>query len=486
LDEKSASGEPVGRLPPQGEQASLQGAGHPAPHFEQASLQDAYELLSARRYERVEQLLQEQQEAAQRSGQMAMVVLLAAACQLCLTCRQFHADRELHQLGYEEAARRERESRLQIRAVLTMLSQLTTLETEARARTTTDLPSTRTEIAGAAETVADKQPTLLRKIKQLLGFETTDPDNKPEASDVRGYEESKASSPVQVDTASALKYSAHELETLEEDAPSPPDDLPSAGAKQEPMLVVHCLGPFQVYMNNKPVERWPSGKGKSIFKYLVIKRERPVAKEVLMDLFWPEVDPDAARNNLNVAIYGLRQAFRDGDTDFSHVLYQDEHYLLNPELQVWLDVEEFMARFQSGQRLQHEGLVTEAVREYHAAEALYQGELLEEDRYEEWLMPLRRQLASSHLELLERLSQYYLDKEEYTSCITICRSMLSLDPCLEDSHCCLMRCHCRQGQRHLALRQYHQCVKVLKEDLEVEPGPRTEELYEKISHHKAI
>jgi DNA-binding SARP family transcriptional activator len=128
----------------------------------------------------------------------------------------------------------------------------------------------------------------------------------------------------------------------------------------------------------------------------------------------------------------------------------------------------------------------EAVREFHAAEALYQGEFLEEDRYEEWLRPLRQKLTNSYLELLEYLSQYYFHNGEYTSCITICRSMLAIDPCLEDTHGRLMRCHFRQGQQHLALRQYHQCVKALKDELEVAPGPSIEELYERVRHQEVI
>jgi len=501
-------------------------------------LQDAFDFLSARRYKHVEQLLQEQQEAAQRSGQMAMVVILAATYQLCLTCRQFRADRKIHQLGLEEAAHRERESRQQIRAVLTMLSQQTSRETQGIVETVSDLPSTRSEPTGPEKTESDNQPTLIHKVKQLLGFEPTSPLHKSKAGIDRKYEENRTSSHDQKELATSLQHLAQELEMLEKinSAPieeegsseandeslmrgtlptaanefessasageksllSPEDELPPGKTGQAPILdatyedlslpslVVHCLGPFQMYSDNKPIERWPSNKGKSIFKYLVTNRERPVAKEVLMDLFWPEADPDSARNNLNVAIYGLRQAFRNGDTDFSHVLYQNEHYLLNPELQIWLDVEEFMTLFQKGQRFRRDGHVKEAVREFHAAEALYQGEFLEEDRYEEWLMPLRQQLTSNYLELLEHLGQYYFDKEEYTSCITICRSMLAIDTCLEDTHCRLMYCHYRQGQQHLSLRQYHLCVRALKEELEVAPGPKTEELYEKIRHHEAI
>ena len=502
--------------------------GQPPLKIGHSALQDVFDLLSTRHYKQVEQLLQEQQEAAQQNGQMAMVVILAAACQLCLTCRQYRADSKLHQLSLEEAVRRERESRLQIQAVLTMLSQLTTVETQVEVNTTPDLASIRSERAPVEGSGSDKQPSLIQKVKLLLGFEQTPPSDKSRVTADRMVEEVEEP-PVQVpileakveDIADELpeqnppQASIHSTQgsevSLSDEKPQPGTEQPDiqvfkqarpeaspgmahvqpavVGVQEEsssPMLAVYCLGPFQVYANNKPIERWPSSKGKSIFKYLATNRERPTAKEVLMDVFWPDADPDAARNNLNVAIYGLRQVFRNGDSDISYVLYHNEHYLLNPELHIWLDVEEFMALFLHGRQLQHDGRVEEAVREYHTAAALYQGEFLEEDRYDEWLMPLRQQLIRDYLELLERLSQYYSDGKEYASCITICRSMLAIDPCLESTHYCLMCCFYRQGQQHLALRQYHQCVKVLKEDLEVVPGPQLEELYEKIRLHEAI
>ena len=63
-----------------------------------------------------------------------------------------------------------------------------------------------------------------------------------------------------------------------------------------------------------------------------------------MELFWPEAHPDAARNNLNVSIYGLRQALRSINPDYSHILFQEESYLLNPVMELWIDIEEFTKR----------------------------------------------------------------------------------------------------------------------------------------------
>ncbi len=43
----------------------------------------------------------------------------------------------------------------------------------------------------------------------------------------------------------------------------------------------------------------------------------------------------------------------------------------------------------------------------------------------------------------------------------------------EEAHRCLMRCYYCQGQRCLALRQYHLCIKCLREELDVSPANAT-------------
>ena len=43
-----------------------------------------------------------------------------------------------------------------------------------------------------------------------------------------------------------------------------------------------------------------------------------------------------------------------------------------------------------------------------------------------------------------------------------------------------MRCYGRQGQYHLALRQYQMCIEALRAELEVEPALETTLLYDHI------
>jgi DNA-binding SARP family transcriptional activator len=90
------------------------------------------------------------------------------------------------------------------------------------------------------------------------------------------------------------------------------------------------------------------------------------------------------------------------------------------------------------------------------------------------------------LEALDRLSQIYFGRGQYAVCISLCQRILAHDNCREDAHCRLMRCHARQGQQNLALRQYQLCAEALHAELDVEPAPATAELHERIRRHEAV
>lgn len=245
-------------------------------------------------------------------------------------------------------------------------------------------------------------------------------------------------------------------------------------------IVAYCLGDFQVYLQGNPVENWPNSKGKLLFKYLILYHNKPIPKEVLMECFWPESDQQLARNNLNVTIYNLRQTLRKTDPEFSYILFKDDCYLLNPDLDIWIDFEVFEDHYQRGRRLEAAGELDEALREYSIAESLYQGELFEYARYEDWPVTQRQCLRDAYLYLWDRLSQQFLDMGNYITCAALCHKMLLVDSCCEDAHRRLMQCYLRQGQHYLALRQYSACVEVHQKELDTIPGPETVALYEEI------
>jgi DNA-binding SARP family transcriptional activator len=265
-----------------------------------------------------------------------------------------------------------------------------------------------------------------------------------------------------------------------------PTSARSRADARSPVLAVHCLGPFHAYFSDRDVEHWPNGRGKSIFKFLVTHRRRPVGKEILMELFWPNADPYAARNNLNVAIYGLRQAFATIRRTLSVVLFRDDRYLLNPEVEIWVDYEAFKEHLATARSLERVGELALAIQEYGRAEALYQGEFLEEDRYEDWPDELRRSLQDDYLALLDRLSEHHFELDDYGACVALCSKMLAVDACHEGPHRRMMQCWSRQGLAHLSMRQYWVCQETLTRELAVEPSEATTELYRRIQRREPV
>jgi DNA-binding SARP family transcriptional activator len=245
-------------------------------------------------------------------------------------------------------------------------------------------------------------------------------------------------------------------------------------------LDVYCLGLFRAFVDDRLVTDWPNGKSKSVFKYLVTHRDRPISRDVLMDTFWPHAEPDAARNNLNVAIYGLRKLLARTQGAHSYVLYRDGCYLLNPDLDIWVDAEAFAVHCRKAEALAQRGEHDAAIAEHRAAEAIYQGEFLAEDRYEDWVIERRQSLREQYCTALDRLGENFLRQQDYEGCMRICRAMLLVDDCDEEAHRRLMRCYCRLGQTHLAIRQYHHCVESLERRMHLAPSLETVELQRSI------
>jgi DNA-binding SARP family transcriptional activator len=204
-----------------------------------------------------------------------------------------------------------------------------------------------------------------------------------------------------------------------------------------------------------------------------------------MEAFWPGSDPEAARNNLNVALHGLRESLRIV-TDRPIIIYELGNYCLESDVEMWIDLEEFEQYSLEGNRLEAAGQLERAVRSYEAAINLYQGGFLEEDPYEEWTILPRERLRFAYLDLLSRLSNIKFDKGEYSACVGLCQRILDCDNCREESHQRLMVCYSRQGQASLALRQYQVCIEALHANLDVEPETATTQLVERIRRHERV
>lgn len=275
--------------------------------------------------------------------------------------------------------------------------------------------------------------------------------------------------------------------TLAEDvAPTSPVEAtarrPQDGIPGDAALTIHFLGPTQVYRDGKLLVPWPNRRVKSLFKYLVTHRPRPVPKELLMDQFWPDARADAARNSLNVAVHGLRRFLRTGD-GVNHILFSEDCYVLNAAVPLWVDIEEFDRQVAAARRADR---ATEVINALDAAEILYRGPLFEDEPYEEWCSGLRRELQEAYVDVLERLCDHHLATGDHAACADTGRKILALEPTHEKAHLALMRCFARQGRYSLAQRQYQDCVGELRAGLDLPPSESVNQLFARIRARESV
>lgn len=263
-----------------------------------------------------------------------------------------------------------------------------------------------------------------------------------------------------------------------------------SGGSPAPLLEIYFLGKFEVRVRWNMVERWNSQKAKSLMKYLLgYSGGHPVPKEAIMENLWPTMEPRKANNNLKVTICALKQTLgsASGINDkFAWVVFRDGSYAMNSEIELWTDVDEFEQHRQKARKLEMDGNLSEAIKDYEAAEALYKGDYLEDDLYEEWTWLRRETLKENYLTTCGKLADYSMQNADHEGCIFYCQKILMKDFCREDAYRRLMRCHSRLGQRNKAISWYRVCERIIKRELEVNPDPSTIALYHKLLCSEAI
>ena len=87
----------------------------------------------------------------------------------------------------------------------------------------------------------------------------------------------------------------------------------------------------------------------------------------------------------------------------NYILLEEGYYRLSPAVGVATDIEDFDEGYERGRRLERMDRAEEAARAYEEAVALYRGDYLLEDLYEDWTMVERERLSNTHVEMLDRV-----------------------------------------------------------------------------------
>jgi DNA-binding SARP family transcriptional activator/predicted ATPase len=247
-------------------------------------------------------------------------------------------------------------------------------------------------------------------------------------------------------------------------------------------LTAHTLGQLTILLDGQPMTDLSSRTAEALLIYLIYQK-RPLSRQVLADFFWDDRPPERAAANLRTLLTMLRKSLGD------FLIITRQSVALDQSASVYLDLfdlEEKLAlvapNLESTAPL--DGETREQLR---VALDLYQGDFLEgfylnESRgFEEWSLLTRERLRRQVSSGLRQLVAGFLDEGRYSAGIEYAGRLLAVDPYTEEAHRQMMWLLVRNGQRNAALAHYHNCRRLLNEELGVEPAPATSAVYEQIS-----
>jgi len=248
-------------------------------------------------------------------------------------------------------------------------------------------------------------------------------------------------------------------------------------------VLVCLLGPFRLLAAGRPVPIRGESKAAMLLAALALRNGHPIARETLLNLFWPASEVDLAGDALRSLVRDLHKRLHVALGGTTPALHTDGYYRLNIGAGIGVDVACFDALADAGARENREGNPAAAAEFYEHALGLYRGDLcvaLDED---EQATVERERLRGRYLTLLAALADYHYSTGDYAASLTYAHRLLAHDTCREDAHRLAMRCYVRQGERAQALRQYQLCVRVLHNACDAAPEPATTVLFDQVRQH---
>jgi DNA-binding SARP family transcriptional activator len=271
----------------------------------------------------------------------------------------------------------------------------------------------------------------------------------------------------------------------EADQLTDPVAAPAVGGDAEratgvgPHVTIRLLGPFELAVDGTAVVEWQGRLGPMLLKFLLAQPGRRASRDMLIEQFWPFADTERARNRLHVAISSLRRALR-AVADVDLVEHQDGWYRFAPSVDLSVDIDEFDRWHVEGERLVRRGDTERALEAFRRAADLCRGDYLADIPFEEWTTITRESHRAAYVAVLERLGQLAEELGRPGDACDAAARMLRVDPCREDAHRALMRCHARQRRLSEVLRQFERCRKSLADSMGVAPSPETVALYRRL------
>ena len=213
---------------------------------------------------------------------------------------------------------------------------------------------------------------------------------------------------------------------------------------------------------------WRLRKARTIVKLLALAPSHRVHRDVLIEELWPEADPAVGTNNFHQVLHAARRV-----VGAEHLVLHDEIVVLGGEGRVAIDVDDFDAAATRA-------AATGAPEDIRHALALWSGELLPEDLYEDWAAPHRDRLSAVHTRLVGDLARTLVTDGRPDEALALVEPLAVERPFDEDVHRSLLVALAATGRRWDATAAFERLRDGLAESYGVSPASETSAVYRRL------
>lgn len=209
--------------------------------------------------------------------------------------------------------------------------------------------------------------------------------------------------------------------------------------------------------------KWRTANTEQLFLYLVQHESREVNKNFLIELLWPDLEPEKAYKQLYTSIYNIRKTlglYRD----HIHIKSISDGYMLIFE-DVDIDVKQFETFVDEASPLSEK-----TVADYERTLAIFTGDYLETYDYI-WAEGVRHRLRLKWIHTALQVVRWYYEKSEFPPALALSQEVLMRYPLEEEAHFFAMKIYDAMEDFSDVRRQYEKLQELLLEELQVAPKP---------------
>lgn len=240
------------------------------------------------------------------------------------------------------------------------------------------------------------------------------------------------------------------------------------------MLTVSLLGASRVARGSEQIWLDLGPAGRRLAGFLFTFPDRPHRRERLIDLFWPELDPDRGRRAVNSAIWRLRKLLASSPEHSERFGLRTVGSETILERAPWLDVDTWalLDAAQSALNGVEAYVDPSRMKQILAVLYRYEGPFLDgEDA--DWILEERERLHSLFVQAAMTIVRHLGLDGHYHDAILLARHALRFDPYREELVRHLLILLALDERRIDAIRYYDQWIGMIRQELGISPLPAT-------------